>query len=544
MQSKTANFSLIGQAIAHDKKMNTIESYLETISSCMPGNFYWKDRDGRYLGANKALLQTAGLEDISSLIGKTDYDLWPEEAGQLQENDRQVMKSGAPVNFEETVSFRTKSTSYFTVSKVPLRDENGKIVGIIGNSLEITELKKTQVALQEAKEQAEAASEAKSAFIANMSHDIRTPLIGLLGMAKEIVYQSQETEIKTYAQYMASASERLLELLNEILDAAKYDLENSVDNQRIFNAQELLNSIKDLFFPSFHQKKLRFKLDYDSQIPDRLEGNVTSMHRVLLNLLSNAIKFTDSGEVSLSALWEKKSASNSFITFIVTDTGIGIPQAKLGTIFEPFTRLTPAYEGTYQGVGLGLYIVKQFIESVGGTIEVTSTLDEGSTFKVNFPVKDMQNQISNYSASDTENVLFSNDRKLNILVVEDNFLAGKIVLMLLERLGYNANLAISGKAALKEIQEKEYDLIYMDLGLPDHDGREVTRSIRDWEKMTNKKPSFIIALTAHEDDTGKQLCQDAGMNDFIQKPLTENLVQQHIKIWKHKNLVTPQGAKK
>lgn len=531
MQSKEANFSQIGKSIAHKKKISTIESYLETISSCMPGNFYWKDKEGKYLGCNKAILQTAGFNEISDLIGKTDYDLWPDQAEQLRENDRQVMESGMPINLEETVSLEAKGTLYFTVSKVPLRDENGEIVGIIGNSLEITELKKTQVALQEAKEQAEAASQAKSEFIANMSHDIRTPLAGLLGMTREIEHESTEPNIKTYAQHIAAASERLLNLLNEILSAANHEISSPLTVRQEFSLKDLLNSIRELFYPSVYQKKLIFDLDLDQKIPSKLVGNVTYLHRIILNLLSNAIKFTISGKIGLKAKWLEQENGNTFIEIIIADTGIGIPKAKLNTIFEPFTRLNPAYEGTYQGAGLGLYIVKQFIDTVGGTIDVQSNLNEGSIFTVKYPVNVMQNENSTIlnGMSKKDNSSSSQSSKPNVLVVEDDFLAGKIAIMLLERLGCNASLAISGNAALKQVQEGNYQLIYMDIGLPDHDGREVTQMIRAWERKVGRKQSLIIALTAHVDEAGEKLCIAAGMDGFLQKPLTEDIVEQHIK---------------
>jgi len=571
-----SGFLFIGKDITDkviiEKQSKQIQDYLEHISSCMPGNFYWKDKSGHYLGCNSSLLKTLGFSSTTDMVGKTDYDLWPDQAEELLNNDKQVMEAGKLIFLEETVKFKdTDEEMYFTVIKIPLLDEKGNIVGIIGNSLDITELKNTQIALNEAKEKAEAGNQAKSEFITNMSHDLRTPLTGIIGMAEVIAHEAQDYNIKSYAKDLTKAGQRLLELTNNILEMSGADIHSMLHQERSFNLNNLLHEVRELFLPIFTEKKVDFQLNYDHKIPSTLFGNVKSIHHTLLNLIGNAIKFTDKGKVILSANYLKTEKDKVFVELSVVDTGIGIPENKLNIIFEPFTKLTTSYQGLYKGSGLGLYLVKSSVEKLQGTIEVQSTLKKGTKFVIAIPLlqrkatksakekyidisrNDLEYQIEPVSSEklvvdDIDEPLVSDARKgkYQILVVEDDAIAAKVVSMYLKPLNCDIDIAASGETALKKVKSTLYDLIYMDIGLPDIDGYKVTQKIRSWEKESRRQPVPIIALTAHVGKTAKKRCIESGLNLVVNKPTSEAEIKRHIDQFLKKAFtkVSHQNAKK
>lgn len=516
-------------------KQNTID-YLEGIVKSVPGIIYWKDKDGVFLGCNEYLAKVTGFSSIKEIIGKTDKELWPEMADALRDHDKFVMKIAKPVEREEFVILPNGEQRVFAALKMPLRDKDNHIIGIVGNSFDITELKNTQIALSEAKEKAEAANYAKSEFIANMSHDLRTPLTGIIGMAEVITHETHDHQIKSYAKDLTKAGQRLLKLTNNILEVAGEDITLMLHQERSFNLKKLLQELKELFLPAFTQKKLDFQLHYDPKIPVALFGNANSIHHTLLNLIGNAIKFTDRGKVILSANYLKTENDNIFVELSVEDTGIGIPENKLDIIFEPFTKLSTSYQGLYKGNGLGLHLVKNFVEKLEGTIEVRSTLKKGTKFVIIIPLlqkhatKILKEKSKNKSSHDSQDKIVSDTQKekYHILVVEDDDVAGRVVSMYLKSLNCEVEIATSGESALKKAKSTLYDLIYMDIGLPDKDGCKVTQEIRAWEKETGRQAVTIIALTAHVGKSSKKKCIESGLNLVVNKPTSLAAIKKHI----------------
>lgn len=391
-KNDTLKLAVIGKSSSKELKVvenkNQIHYYLETLASCMPGNFYWKDASGHYLGCNKSLLQTLGFASKEDIIGKTDKDLWPEQAETLLANDKKVMETGETVYLEETVKFKGKGKRYFTVIKMPLRDDEGKIIGIAGNSLDITELQQTKKALIKAKEKAEAASQAKSVFISGMSHDIRTPLSGVIGMSELLEKHGDSEKDRSFAHIIHTSSECLLFLLNDILEVVSADeVKEENINYVTFDLEKRLEHIKELISTTAELKKLKLDFSLDPKLPKYVISDRIKLDRILLNLVSNALKFTTEGCIKVSAKLLNTEADKINIEFSITDTGIGIPTDKIDKIFDRFYRINPPYSNKYEGYGIGLFIVEKYVSLLGGKISVESEFGEGTTFKVILPLK-------------------------------------------------------------------------------------------------------------------------------------------------------------
>src|SRR3990167_3474300 len=307
---------------------NKVTSFLEKVMACTPGSLYWKDREGRYLGCNDYMLKTARLSTIKNIIGKTDCDLWGETAKQIMLNDQKIMQTGETVRVEEAVRLPSGEMIYFIGVKMPLWDNAGNIVGIIGNSLDITELKLDQEKSQIAKDQAESANRAKSTFLANMSHDLKTPLSGILSTAENLLYKLGEEQDRRSVQYIMQSSARLMDLLNEVIQIAKLEHHDVSKDHQVFKLSDVLNGVIDLMRPALETKKITFTTKCDSSIPEYLLGSKILLHRILLNLLSNAIKFTDSGFIRVLIEPIKQQQKKVVLKLVVQDTGIGIPKDK------------------------------------------------------------------------------------------------------------------------------------------------------------------------------------------------------------------------
>jgi signal transduction histidine kinase/CheY-like chemotaxis protein len=453
-------------------------------------------------------------------VGKTDYELWPGQGDSYRKDDQDVIQSGKPkLNIEDRLPAVGNKVSYVTTNKVPLRDMQGQIVGVLGTAADITEQKRIEAELKLAKERAEKASEAKSQFIANMSHDLRTPLNGILGMAQVLEMNEADSEKKAYIHDIMSSSQRLTNLLNEILEISQIDSGKLPVRLVEFEPRILAEDMYQLFKSQSEQKQIRLLYQYDDEIPDFVLGDKHRLHRILLNLLGNAVKFTETGYVKLTAKLKIKKQNQVVLQFSVKDTGMGIPEDKFDEIFEKFSRLDPAYKGQYQGVGLGLGIVKQMVEEIGGTISVKSEIKKGSTFICVIPFELVSNKkhLIEEKAKETRNfdAALARLENLKILLVEDDKICQRVIQGILKGTGFVLDIADTVSKARKLLGEFEYDIIFMDVGLPDGDGIAFTKEIR--KEMKIKTP--IIATTAHVGKERKSECFSAGMDGYVAKPV-------------------------
>lgn len=472
---------------------------LEDVLAALPGCVYWKDKQGVYLGCNDQTAQLAGFSDSADIIGRTDYELpWSTEADDLRHNDMAIMKSGKPLIFKETVSIQKESYSYLS-SKSPLRDKEGNIIGILGTSVNIPEK------IDEKKHR-------ESDFITNISKDIRTPLHAILGTAELLKIKQHLPEQEQYIQTIAQSGESLLKLVENILDFTKLEKERIVFPEEPIDLLQLIHRAMATIHQQAEEKGLEVTLNYGSHVPRKILSNMDALSRVLTNLLSNAVKFTDQGHIIISVETVNEGDENNLLNITVKDTGIGIPQHELKTLFDSFYRPNPSYKGKYKGLGLGLAITKKLVECLKGMISVESYPGVGSQFICTLPCTPLQENAIRIEKS--------RQKKTAVLLVEDVPLIQQFSIDILETLGCKVTLANDGQEALKLI-DNPFDMILMDIGLPDEDGLNVVRKIRA-DSRNQKTP--IIALTAHATDEVKKDSLAAGANDFLAKPASYKML--------------------
>ena len=375
------------------RKLKAENFKLHSIIEDLPGSIYWKDKAGVYRGRNRTSAESLRnmnfiwkLEDI---IGKTDYDLFTKEmADGFRSHDKEVMDSGIESTKEELAILPSGEEVIQLSTKRPLYDERGNVVGVVGNTVDITYLKKIEAELREAHEKAEEANKIKTAFIHNMEHDIRTPLSGIWGMVNQLHQREIDPFKKEHLDDVTHCAKELLDYCNGILDFSKIELGTLSRLEKKFNIKNLVKNVIAIETPPAKIKNLDLMLEFNGNIPDVLVGDEYRLERILINLVSNAIKFTQQGYVKIFVNFVDKLSKNQvIISFIIKDSGIGIPQEKQDFIYEKFTRLSPSNKGIYKGIGLGLRIVKKFIEDMEGEIELKSELGKGSIFICNLPFK-------------------------------------------------------------------------------------------------------------------------------------------------------------
>jgi PAS domain S-box-containing protein len=372
------------------------EKFLKNITQVLPQYVFWKDIHSVYLGCNDNYAHLLGLSSPEDIVGKTDADLNWQPLGHMadffQQGDQATLAGQAVTNQEEVLAFPDGKQLITLVSKQRIIDQD-QVMGVVGYFTDITDIKKKEAELLQAKKEAEAANavnaanRAKSAFIANMSHDIRTPLTGMIGMANILTQELVRPQDIEIAKHLMDASHVLLNLLNEVVEISRLDSGHLPIRAVKFDLAKVIDQIFLLQKPSADQKQLAFTLSYDEHIPPYLIGDQSRVYRILLNLVGNAIKFTKVGGVQITAVLSKDAERDVILRLMVKDTGIGIAEQDQPTVFSRFTRLDAAYKGHYQGAGLGLSIVKQFIEELDGEIYLESQLGEGSLFTCVLPFK-------------------------------------------------------------------------------------------------------------------------------------------------------------
>lgn len=404
------------------------------------------------------------------------------------------------------------------------KDELGKLIQ--GFNVMLSQIEQQNLVLTLAKEEAESSARIKEQFLANMSHEIRTPLNGIIGMASLVKDTKLSREQAKYIDNILNSSNNLLAIINDILDFSKIEAGKIEFESEEFNLHELVDKLITDLKIKINKKDIQIHSQIDEGIP-LLMGDYFRLNQILLNLLSNAEKFTEKGSIKLSArpLW--RNNESICIRFEVSDTGIGIPSDKLNTIFNSFMQASNDTTRKYGGTGLGLTITKQLIELQGGKIEVSSRLNEGSTFSFNLTyaisarkesnVSDLQKEKTTGEFTKTTIPDNLDPKAYHILIVEDNEINQLFIIALLKKHQFHVDLAKNGKEAIAKLAEKQYHLILMDLHMPEMDGYETTRYIRqNFDTATNKIP--IIALTAAAIKGEKEKCLQIGMNDYISKP--------------------------
>lgn len=385
----------------------------------------------------------------------------------------------------------------------------------IGILRDITERKQMEDQLFAAMQEARQAAESKTAFLTNMSHEIRTPMNAIIGFIEVVLSKDLDEEQRRQLEIVYRSARSLLRLLNDILDTAKLDQNAFELEVKPFDLLVLLDEMLSVFNNTAKGKGLNWSVEWDENIPPCYLGDITRIRQILVNLIGNAIKFTERGDVRLVARYH-----DSNLVLEVSDTGIGIPKEKLDDIFIPFAQTDASISRRFGGTGLGTAIAKQLVELMGGYIEVESELGQGSLFRVSIPL-----EVTNCPVSLNDEKLNGSDyslQPLRILIAEDVSANAELLKVRLEGAGHKTHWVKNGQFAFEAIQSGDFDLVLMDVQMPEVDGLSATRMIREWEMAEGKTTVPIIALTAGAFQEDKDAAEEAGMNGFVTKPVQFN----------------------
>jgi signal transduction histidine kinase/ActR/RegA family two-component response regulator len=374
---------------------------------------------------------------------------------------------------------------------------------------------RVQSALEAARDAAEAATIAKSNFLASMSHEIRTPLNGVLGLAQLLERTDLREDQKAYVSTILASGRTLLSLIDELLDFSRIEAGELVIVEEPFDLRGALEDLRLLFRAQAEAKDLALAFELEADLPARVVSDSKRVKQVLVNLLGNAIKFTERGEVVMRVdRLERPGSERSWLRFEVTDTGIGIPEKDMSRIFEPFSQGDPGISRRYGGTGLGLAISRTIAERLGGRLVATSLPGTGSTFTFEIPAKPLPAAPTSHAGLAVHEGPV--DRLRPVLVAEDNEVNRMVVVEMLRRLGCDVDVAADGARALERIGQRTYDVIFMDVMMPDLDGLEATRRLR---RMPLARRPYVVALTAGVMPGDRERCAEAGMDDFVAKPV-------------------------
>jgi PAS domain S-box-containing protein len=439
--------------------------------------------------------------------------------------------------WRDEIKNKAKDGSFYWVltTIVPFIDLSGKPYQYVAIRTDITEQKRIEQELIEAKELAESlttiaeiakqkaedAVKSKQQFLSNMSHEIRTPMNAIVGFTKVLLKTELTSKQKEYLSAIKLSGDALIVLINDILDLAKVESGKMSFENIPFKLSVSIASMMHLFETKIQEKNLHFIKDYDETIPEVLLGDPIRLNQIILNLISNAVKFTSAGTITISVRQVNETAENVSVEFAVKDTGIGIAENKRDKIFEVFQQASSNTSRIFGGTGLGLSIVKQLVEPQGGTIKLESELNVGSRFSFILNFEKTTEKAETYSDIIE---LDADIKDIRVLVVEDMALNQLLMRTLLDEFGFNSEIISNGKLAIEKMKNSSFDIILMDLQMPEMNGFEATKYIR--EVLKSSIP--IIALTADVTTADLEKCTAVGMNDYIAKPVDERLLYSKI----------------
>lgn len=489
-----------------------LQERLDAIIDFMPSMMFIKDMPGKYLLVNNRFSEVHGV-DKKDIIGKTDAELPYDWVQRYTALDQEVISTGNRIKSEQSFTVNDK-TYHFLITKFPLRNPNGEMIGICGIGQDFTEKNNYIAAIENANNLAQEAISAQEMFLANMSHEIRTPMNGIIGMTNLLMQQSQLSPLQLeYTGAIKTSANRLLVIINEILDFSKIKAGKLLLLREPFDIYEVIDNALFPLKLQAQQKGLSFFDEIDKAIPPYMLGDEVRLQQILTNLVENAIKFTPAGKISVKVSLVKEDANALRLGFEIKDTGIGIDPEQHELIFKSFSQTHAGNTRKFGGTGLGLAITQELITLQHGFIRVNSQLNEGATFYFELPF-DRNNE--NITGKDEKGHLHHIEKPLQgktILVVEDDDINQQVVFHTLRNAGARTDVVNSGKWALEMLDYKQYDCIIMDIQMPGMDGYQATQAIRAKGIQT-----YMIAMTASALKGEKDRCLEAGMNDYISKP--------------------------
>jgi PAS domain S-box-containing protein len=501
----------------------------QTVIDTIPNGIYYKDMSGRVLGCNKAFDQLLGLSR-ADILGRTARQLAPlDVALQAEDSDRELLAGETSKVYQSYIKRPDGSRRAVLLFKAPLATADRQIGGVVGAMVDITERIAAEDELLAAKEAAEAASRAKSEFLAVISHEIRTPMNGILGMTHVLRGTPLDGDQRDYVETIMESGEALLTILNDILDFSRLESGRVTVEAVTFELHDTLRRVAALISPRARDKQVALSVDVAPDIPPLLSGDVARLRQVLLNLVGNAVKFTERGAVTVSAWLVSRRGDALVLRFEITDSGVGIPEDAIGRLFTSFSQADSSISRRFGGTGLGLAICKRLVEVMGGEIGVDSELGKGSRFWFTLP---MTATATAEPIRPAAQPLSRPGRPLTVLLVEDNPVNAKLARVLLEGAGHRVVGAENGIQAVDLVRSQTFDVVLMDVQMPELDGFEATGRIRALPGAAARIP--VIAMTANVLAGDEERCREAGMDDYIGKPFRPDNLLAKLAQWGEK----------
>jgi PAS domain S-box-containing protein len=541
----------ITERIRYTEQIEKLSNDYTLILNAVSEGIFGLDTEGRITFINPAGAQMLGFE-YNEIMGhpyldriqQTSFDgiHYPSQESPLM----RAVRTGESHQSSDAVLWRKDGSSFLADYQVTPLFDKGERIGAVVVFRDITDEKE----IIRAKESAEKADQAKSEFLAVMSHELRTPMNGIMGMTDLLLETELDEEQRGYADIIGQSSASLLHILNEILDFSKIEAGKMTLMHEPVNIEWVVESVKELFLPQTVEKNLVLSSTISPEVPELIMSDAARLRQVLVNLVGNAVKFTDEGNVAIDVGTEFCPNQNKLtLKFNVQDTGIGIAPEKQSLLFQSFSQLHPAINRKYGGTGLGLSICKRLVELMGGAIGVDSTEDKGSNFYFTLPLDIDHDPEETLEEADNAGTEQDSGKKeavkdlyriektgdgslmlpegsslpepkygpLQILVAEDHPVNQKLILTLLQKRGYSADLAENGLQALEAALHKNYDLVFMDVQMPMMSG--LTAAARIVDKTREADRPYIVGVTAYTRMEDRERCRAVGMKDFISKPI-------------------------
>lgn len=486
---------------AQARRLSTL---LRSIIDASPDLIYYRNEEGRFAGCNRiAELMTGKTEQ--ELLGLTPTDVYEEDlARQIVASDHEVLETNASITEELWLRFADGRRRYFEMKRVPFFDKEGNRLGLLSFGRDMTERKQAENA-------AAKASTDKTRFIATISHELRTPLNGIVGLSRMLRDTELNEEQFSWVSTIYASAITLGNIFNDIIDLDKLDRDKVELSLKTVSLRDFTEELSSIIRLLAGDKQLELKTTIKEPLPRLVEVDGTRLRQILWNILFNAVKFTQKGHVSLSIEATKPENDVAFVTFVIEDTGVGIPEEEIEKIFAMYYQVDHPDHQSATGTGIGLAICKQMVDLMKGNIKVTSVVGKGTRFEIELPVEISKKpmQVAQLQVTD-----------LNILLVEDIELNVMVAKALLEKMGQKVDVAMTGQEAIDKARANQYDLILLDIQLPDMTGFDVASTLHE-EDLVMQTP--IVALTANVIKKREEYLQN-GMDDIIAKPIKKSRV--------------------